>query len=510
MCGICLLLVSICIGQVKTNSPTQVWDKKNLNISKFRNGDVIPEVKTKEEWASAGKNKQPAWCYYDNNPDNGLIYGKLYNWFAVNDPRGLSPMGWHIPTDAEWMQLQSDLKSDGAALLNFIGKPAGYRDYRGSFWGFGTDNETYFWNARWTITEGSKEYFAKKGALNYQYPEVICENASKEAGYYVRCVKGEIKKGTQVTVPFKKEPTSPSPVVNKKETTEVSVNYKLYPFSVEVAQKKLWGYKDRISEKVIIYPKYTSCGTFNWGDYSEVEINGKKGILYKTGKEICPLKYNQVYSEKNDGLFLVMTDKYGFIDSTGKEIIPLIYSTANPFNSGRAFVEINEKKFFINNKGKEVINAKLYDETNTNFSEGLCGVFKNKKWGFIDINGKLIVPFKYDNIDPLRGGFALVNIGGKYETVGQGDQVMGGKWGFIDKTGKEVIPLIYNAAKEFSDGLAAIKSGEKWGFIDGTGKIIIPIIYNWIRSSFINGTAEVYLKPENFKIDKTGKRMKEK
>lgn len=294
------------------------------------------------------------------------------------------------------------------------------------------------------------------------------------------------------------------------ETREVSGNYKLYPFSVEVDQKKMWGYKDRISEKVIINPKYTSCGTFNWGDYTEVEINGKKGILYKSGKEICALKYTQVYSDKNDGLFLVTADKYGFIDSTGKEVIPLIYSTANPFNSGRAFVELNEKKFFINNKGKEVINAKLYDETNTYFSEGLCGVSKNNKWGFIEINGKLIIPFKYDHINPLRDGFALVNTGGKYETVDQGIEFKGGKWGYIDKTGKEVIPLNYNAAKEFSDGLAAIMSGEKWGFIDGTGKVVIPIIYDWIRTSFINGTAEVYLKEENFKIDKTGNRVKEK
>ena len=77
-----------------------VWMETNLNVDKFRNGDPIPEARTEEDWLSAGKNGQPAWCYYENN---GEKYGKLYNWYAVNDPRGLAPEGWHVPSDAELM-----------------------------------------------------------------------------------------------------------------------------------------------------------------------------------------------------------------------------------------------------------------------------------------------------------------------------------------------------------------------------------------------------------------------
>ena len=54
--------------------------------------------------------KQPAWCYYENNSKNGEKYGKLYNWYAVNDARGLAPEGWHIPADKEW-----------STLINFLG-----------------------------------------------------------------------------------------------------------------------------------------------------------------------------------------------------------------------------------------------------------------------------------------------------------------------------------------------------------------------------------------------------
>ncbi len=76
---------------------TQHWMKKNLDVENFRNGDVIQQAKTTEEWILAGKQGIPAWCYYNNDEKNGEKYGKLYNWFAVSDPRGLAPIGWKIP-----------------------------------------------------------------------------------------------------------------------------------------------------------------------------------------------------------------------------------------------------------------------------------------------------------------------------------------------------------------------------------------------------------------------------
>ena len=100
-------LVSQQIGPFKTvQIGTQVWMTKNLDVSSFRNGDPIPEAKTDEEWKKAEENKQPAWCYYDNNSANGAKYGKLYNWYAVNDPRGLAPIGFRVPTDEDWIFLR--------------------------------------------------------------------------------------------------------------------------------------------------------------------------------------------------------------------------------------------------------------------------------------------------------------------------------------------------------------------------------------------------------------------
>jgi uncharacterized protein (TIGR02145 family) len=100
----------------------QIWMKENLNVSFFRNGDPIPEAKTNEEWILAGKEGKPAWCHYNNDPNNGNKYGKLYNWYAVNDPRGIAPVGWKIPDFEHFNLLDTYLWGDvGLKLKNESG-----------------------------------------------------------------------------------------------------------------------------------------------------------------------------------------------------------------------------------------------------------------------------------------------------------------------------------------------------------------------------------------------------
>ena len=107
-----ILLLSFTIKAQDVTIGTQTWTSKNLNVTKYRNGDAIPQVQDKNAWA---KLKTGAWCYYENNTANGTTYGKLYNWFAVNDTRGLAPKGYHIPTDAEWTILTDYLGGDTIA-----------------------------------------------------------------------------------------------------------------------------------------------------------------------------------------------------------------------------------------------------------------------------------------------------------------------------------------------------------------------------------------------------------
>jgi uncharacterized protein (TIGR02145 family) len=123
----------------------------NLDVSKYRNGDDIPQVTNPSAWASLTTG---AWCYYENNSANGTTYGKLYNWYAVRDPRGLAPVGWHIPTLNEFTTLSNclggstvsggPLKETGTLHWNspntgatnssgFTSLPSGYRTNVGTF-----------------------------------------------------------------------------------------------------------------------------------------------------------------------------------------------------------------------------------------------------------------------------------------------------------------------------------------------------------------------------------------
>ncbi len=150
-------------GEVKIDS--QIWMNQNLNVNTFKNGDPIPQAKTNEEWEQAGKKKQPVWCYYENDPKNGAKYGKLYNWFAVNDKRGLAPNGWHVPSDAEWTILETFLgthagkkmkstsgwkdfvtdSGNGTNSCGFSGLPVGIRNNLGYFLGIGYIG--YWWSS---------------------------------------------------------------------------------------------------------------------------------------------------------------------------------------------------------------------------------------------------------------------------------------------------------------------------------------------------------------------------
>src|SRR5690606_35943948 len=91
----------------------QEWMAENLSVSKFRNGDPIPQAKNDADWQKAKDNKTPAWSYYEYDSENDKKYGKLYNWYAVNDPRGLSPEGYMIPRKSHWELLaQTFLHND--------------------------------------------------------------------------------------------------------------------------------------------------------------------------------------------------------------------------------------------------------------------------------------------------------------------------------------------------------------------------------------------------------------
>lgn len=184
---------------IKINN--QVWLEENLNVSTFRNGDTIPEAKTDQEWEQAGQEGKPVWCY-SNDPDRDDKFGKLYNWFAVNDSRGLAPEGWRISTDEDWDQLinflgggevaGSKLKDttgwarngNGNNEIGFAGLPGGTRANKGSF----NDSGSGTIGGWWSTTEAYNQY-AWVRYMTYIDGRVYKDYYYKEFGFSVRCVK---------------------------------------------------------------------------------------------------------------------------------------------------------------------------------------------------------------------------------------------------------------------------------------------------------------------------------
>jgi uncharacterized protein (TIGR02145 family) len=176
-----------------------VWMSENLRVTHYRNGDAIPETRNAAEWSAV---ENGAWAAYENNRENGVRYGFLYNWHAVNDPRGLAPKGWHVATDGEWSELAEALGGEekaGGALKapgqwkqsgtagqkasGFNALPSGARrDSDGQFVVLG--EFARFWTSS---TASAGKVFAR--ALGYYDGALRRGEVGKKNGFSVRCVK---------------------------------------------------------------------------------------------------------------------------------------------------------------------------------------------------------------------------------------------------------------------------------------------------------------------------------
>jgi uncharacterized protein (TIGR02145 family) len=213
---------------------TQEWMKENLNVSKYSDGTIIPQVTDPTAWANLTTG---AWCYYNNDSAIGAIYGKLYNWYAVagihdTDPNTankiLAPTAYHIPTDAEWTTLTTYLggesvsgatmKSTGTTLWTspntgatnssgFTGLPGGHREYQGEFRSVG-----YYGNW-WNILEDDfNTNSAKTRSLGHISEGAFFYILAKSHGCSVRCLRdSSLSNTTFETNDFK---LYPNPVVS--------------------------------------------------------------------------------------------------------------------------------------------------------------------------------------------------------------------------------------------------------------------------------------------------------
>ncbi len=178
---------------------TQVWMVENLKVTKYRNGDPIPNITDGTQWnnLTAG-----AYCSYDNNAANVSTYGQLYNWYAVNDSRNICPAGWHVPTDAEWTTLTTFLGGESVAggkmkeagsahwaLPNtgatnesgFTALPGGWRGYDKLF------HDLLYTGYWWSATQSSSSAWERQLYQGTQTVDRLYLN--QYLGISVRCIK---------------------------------------------------------------------------------------------------------------------------------------------------------------------------------------------------------------------------------------------------------------------------------------------------------------------------------
>ena len=185
-------------GDVKIGK--QIWMTKNLDVSIFRNGDIIRHASTKQEWLDAAGRGEGAWCYYDHDPKNGAIYGKLYNWYAVKDSRGLAPKGYHIPNDAEWTVLAEFLGGEyvaGEKLKSTSGwanggngdNSSGFNGLPGGGCsGYGDFGDTTVYGYFWSSSEGNAGDAWYRSLFSYN-TGVVRNFNGKNSGLSVRCLR---------------------------------------------------------------------------------------------------------------------------------------------------------------------------------------------------------------------------------------------------------------------------------------------------------------------------------
>ncbi len=183
----------------------QCWMQENLKVERYRNGDAIATGLSNSDWTTANSG---AFAVYDDHAPNKASYGLLYNFYAVADARGLCPIGWHVPTDSQYVQLTlylggtatagGEMKSTGTMLAGtglweepnlgatnnsgFSGLPNGFRSFFGDYTEKGTQA---LW---WTITEFNSTS-AWNRRLNVYTTSANRFTANKQNGFAVRCLK---------------------------------------------------------------------------------------------------------------------------------------------------------------------------------------------------------------------------------------------------------------------------------------------------------------------------------
>jgi hypothetical protein len=246
----------------------------------------------------------------------------------------------------------------------------------------------------------------------------------------------------------------------------------VWDFSEGLAAVKMndyWGFIDKTG-RMVIPAVYDDALWFEDG-LAKVEKDGQYGFIDITGKEVVAPEFDAIefFGGARDRVGVLQNDKWGIVDKeSGELIITPQYDLIKSFSNGLAAVETKGKWGAINTQGQLVI-PQIYDDLR-GFNEGFIRAYKDGKWGLIGYDGRIIAPFIYDIISSgdfqpiFSEGLTPVNIGAREIEEDGWTRMEGGKWGFINKQGKLVIPCKYMYVSTFDQGLARVLLSEEIHF----------------------------------------------
>lgn len=251
--------------------------------------------------------------------------------------------------------------------------------------------------------------------------------------------------------------------------------------------------------KVLVEPVWDGAINHTIEGIGAVRRGDGWALIDQSGKLLCEPEWDMKWNLRRFDLGWIPVwksdgGKIGLLGKNGKLLVPLEWDNLSPAAGGVFLYKADGESFFVGAEGKTIFTApqgvRGIPEARLGFFDGLAmvsdtGEAGGFRHGFIDEQGKLIVPFRKGEFLPFsenRAGYRV-------------DQ----KWGFIDRTGNEVVPPEWDEVRSFSENRAAVCRAGKWGFIDPSGKLIAEPQWG-AAGDFSEGLAAVARKADGRKI----------
>lgn len=249
--------------------------------------------------------------------------------------------------------------------------------------------------------------------------------------------------------------------------------------------------------KQLYPPRYQNLQPFTCG-HALVCLHDRWGLINHAGRIVLPTVHEKMSTLFGDTLFFAGTEEgMALYNASMQPLTPPVYTWNGGISDGRIPVQRDGKYGFLDAQGREVIPC-LYDEVSI-FSSQRAKVRLGDRFGIVDTNGRIVLPIQYEDLSPKSSKYVF------YDGLALVEK--DGLFGYVDREGRFVIPLCFEDAYQFSEGLAAVRYNGRWGYLDTRGDAFLPFVFD-LASPFEWGRAEVYFQGQPRKVDRQGRCVK--